>query len=69
MKVYIEAPYSSEDHSVNLEKEPITSVLLLAANNMLIGGTKSGNFILWYIDFDNGDVKLVGSYRAHEGVC
>ena len=68
MKVLIEAPYSNEENNVSLEKEPITSVLLLSANNMLIGGTKEGNFILWYINFDLGDVKLVGSYKAHEGV-
>lgn len=67
MTVYIEAPYSNDN--MNLEKEPITSVLLLASNNMLIGGTKGGNFIFWFIDFDNGEVKLAGSYKAHEGVC
>ena len=35
---------------------------------MLIAGTKGGNFIIWYINFEQGDVKLFGSFKAHEDV-
>ena len=51
-----------------MQKESITCMLLLSASNMLIGGTKGGNFIIWYINFESGDVKLAGSYKAHDGV-
>ena len=43
-------------------------MLLLPAKNMLVAGTKDGNLIIWYINFEQGDVKLIASFKAHEGV-